>query len=224
MNALLNRIPAQLTLGLAVTTLAPAASADTLGVAAPSFRGEPGSGYIVFDSFIGGGATGQVFGAAPGPSGGGVTGTITQALALTPPAGILGGTAPADNRVYVHDSAASWTLSITTPNPTGVVELNVKEVAGSGLASIPTLLDGVAPDSTAVYGDGLGNSITRYEWSGLGGVSSFDITLSVPAGTTVPPGTFDSYDSFTVDTAVPEPGSLALLGLGGLMVVRRRRG
>ncbi|MEM6257918.1 MAG: PEP-CTERM sorting domain-containing protein [Planctomycetota bacterium] len=205
----------------AVGLAASPAFADLGGIFETVSRGAAGSGYIAFDSFNG--ALGQVTSAVTAESSGGLTGNVTQSEFLTPPGGILG---VGDNSVYHHTSAAEWTISVNNPTAFDFALLHVKEVDGSGLAGVPVLANGNAADKFVSYVDQDGDFITTFFWDNLGDVTSVDFTISTPAfaGFGPPaPGNFDSYDAFAVDTFVPEPTSLALLGLGGLIVVRRRR-
>ena len=45
-----------------------------------------------------------------------------------------------------------------------------------------------------------------------------DVAIRIFGSTTSP-----NYDNFSVDVSVPEPGSVALMSLGGLLMIRRRR-
>ena len=55
------------------------------------------------------------------------------------------------------------------------------------------------------------------------GVTGIRFIIS-PTSTSPEVGIIHEYDVFGTATVVPEPGSLALLGLGGLLIARRRRG
>ncbi|MEM1108037.1 MAG: hypothetical protein AAGH99_05020 [Planctomycetota bacterium] len=210
----------QVARGLVVAAVACTASssfADFAGVGTPFFRGDTGTGFIQFDEFTPGAGPGLVSGSVATASGGGLTGNVTQANILTPPAALI----PAgsgDNRLYVHTSAVAWTISLTAADEVSIVKLQVKEEAGSGIASLGVLLEGETATNVGVRSVA-GDAITTYLWrlaNPIATSQSFDITIN--SG----PFTFDSYDSFTVDV-IPEPVSASLIGFGSLLLLSRRR-
>lgn len=210
-------------LGLLAILAANPVMADFVGVPGPSQwnRGDANTGFLDFDTFFqipfGGAGTGS---SPASGTGGGMTGTIQQVVPIGAPGGILGPAWPADNRLYAHLDAVSWTISVD-PSPFDVnfIELHVKEVAGDGLAGVAIFANGEAPDGISVLDDGFGNSITKYYWglaATIAAGTSFDITLANG------PFSFDSYDSFALDaSAVPVPAAVwlfgsALLGVAGI--------
>ena len=103
-----------------------------------------------------------------------------------------------------------------------VVGIDV-EVFNSSAASL-----GSASASLSDPGGGTGTLVT-VDLTGLSSLTAgdtYDIVLTIFTPTTTE-GQNTSADNLTLNgdiTPVPEPGSLALLGLGGLLIVRRRRG
>ncbi len=202
----------------ALALLSGVAHADFVGVNGPNgwSRGDTNSGFLEFDDFVG--TTGVSFASG---SGGGVSGTISQFAPIAPPGGLFG--ASPDTRVYVHDSAVSWTISTTAASfDVNYLQLQVKEGQGTGLAGLAVFANGEAADVVSVYDDGNSNAITSFRWildSTITAGTSFDITVSNG------PFSFDSYDSFSVDAAtVPVPAAAWLFGsaLLGLGIARRR--
>ncbi len=211
------------------------AQADVVGVGAPGWnRNGPQSGFAIFDVFEESGAGGGIIDpTAPnspttGAAGGnGVTGTVSQAAGLGFPGGVYGGAAPADNRVYVHESAYAWSMVLNSANfDVNYLSLNIKERDGTGLVSSTVLLNGLAADSFSfgIFDDGDGpDVINTYFWdvSGSTITQGDDFTVSVSGG----PFSFYSFDSFFVDvSAVPEPSGIvvATLAFTGLLLRRRR--
>ena len=81
--------------------------------------------------------------------------------------------------------------------------------------------------ATALADPGAGNGALTFTegnshvlFSGLDG-SSGSITFSVTDSAV---GTNGVLSGLQIEEVVPEPGSLALMGLGGLLIARRRRG
>ena len=198
-----------------------AAIADFAGVQEPPGwnRGDTDTGYLEFDDFVG--TTGV---SAPTGSGGGLAGTISQFIPLTPPAGLFGDSP--DNRIYVHDSAFSFDINVTAqPFDVSTVVLQVKEGAGSGLSSLSPTANGESADSVFVYDDGAmpdANAITRFLWV-------LDSPITAGSGFTVNMAgafAFDSYDSFSLDVnaaAVPVPAAVWMFGSALLALGKLRR-
>lgn len=74
--------------------------------------------------------------------------------------------------------------------------------------------DGISNFGSATYSDSVGGVLTTYEYTSDTDFESLFFTGPASASAT--------FDDLTL-TQIPEPGSLALLGLGGLMIARRRR-
>lgn len=166
--------------------------------------------------------------------------------------GTLAGTPTADNGALrisktglpgtateEQNLATSVTLSVSLTNSTGSdlllgeLHFDIAPTNGTYDSYSVTFTNTTQATTTGVLGaggpfDDLSGSYTDYhdvdvDASGItlanGESGTFDIVLS---GATL--GNSSSRaDNFAVTTVVPEPGSLALLGLGGLAILRRRR-
>lgn len=119
------------------------------------------------------------------------------------------------------DAAQSYTISVdvggpaTGPRSQGIV--------------FDMLVNGVAltPDSQVDVTPGLGDfeTISRtYDAASLAGVVGQDVTIVVGVTDDNTAGNRIIFDNVAITpTPIPEPTSLALLGLGGLLMARRRR-
>jgi hypothetical protein len=138
-----------------------------------------------------------------------------------------------------YDFLGSWTATLSFFLPADAVNV-AYTYASVGIDDRATLsLNGTTVGSFAIFGPPISGTITNAASFVLGGINT--LTLSVVNNAFNPqfgPPIMlnpDNYDgtavvldgqvTYDAPTAVPEPGSLALLGaaLAGLAVVRRRR-
>lgn len=123
-----------------------------------------------------------------------------------------------------------YTVSIAVLNNTGVNWIGFECYTGSGTIIAPSYLNWFVFDfdlAPTISGPGTGGAT----WSPLNDNWITFSNLNVPAGATIsmtfnldlPVNTFGSWAIQQRPIAIPAPGSLALLGLGGLVATRRRR-
>ncbi|MEM6505144.1 MAG: PEP-CTERM sorting domain-containing protein [Planctomycetota bacterium] len=92
-------------------------------------------------------------------------------------------------------------------------------IPGGGFGSIPNPNSPTAPPVPV--------TATTYQWDVTGlGVTSFNLDWTAGSSVAIAALQLEQSDVFSTasGTVIPEPTSLALLGLGGLLVARRRRG
>jgi hypothetical protein len=104
-------------------------------------------------------------------------------------------------------SGFAWTgFQITISNAGGNINLLAPvEAAGSGFNNVQVIGDGT-PSLTVLY---FGGTVA------LNAFGNFQIDFEIPGG--------PSWAYTHVQTPIPAPGALALVGMGGLMASRRRR-
>jgi hypothetical protein len=115
------------------------------------------------------------------------------------------------------------------------ITLYMGHTAGNRIFTMDATLTGVATSTDGSDAAGISNygGALSWETSGSGGVlfkyvidvttTSADDDLTLTFGSVSGNGGVALLAGYTVTGDVPEPGSLALLGLGGLLIARRRR-
>ncbi|MEM1355548.1 MAG: PEP-CTERM sorting domain-containing protein [Planctomycetota bacterium] len=198
-------------------------------IVAPSFRGDANTTYLGWDVFD------EVT----------IQNNIPVITDLNPDLGTAGGSFITNNgadhqsssfNYYSGGSSVDETITFdAATGPGGFTTVIVQGITLFGALGAPiqfSEINGFAPvvNEQIPFPDGnaagKGSFFVKYEIPGsIAASSSFDIDG----------GSFTSFDKFTVDTQwsatgfapdtalVPEPGSIALLGLGGLLALRRRR-
>lgn len=119
-----------------------------------------------------------------------------------------------------HDFVLAWARSLDPNSPVFWIGMNAESNPGGGLSSFQWI-SGEPVTFTKFAGDAVFNdpylSYTSFNWT-LDGVWN---NLG-PTGLVAPGATFFGLKRSIIEV-VPAPGPAALLGLGGLMALRRRR-
>ena len=219
------------------TTLSLAAAAALTGSAAAvpitltntDFTGDATnsnpSGWVTTETFSPGGISVQ-------PAGGGVA-ALGQVLTFQDRDGVHNVTQAISTSEATADSFGTWTVTFgdsgwrnyqTTNGFTGfTVSLIDVDNGNAVLASDSVVLPAASSTGSNIWQD-LGAQVFNLSYDntavGLSGNQVAIVIESDATGSSFNPTAY--IDNITVD-AVPEPGSLALLGLGGLLIAQRRR-
>jgi len=104
-----------------------------------------------------------------------------------------------------NNGAHAWTLTITGDGAYGTQSASADAAYGGGQSA-----------TASIDLSGLGDLVAG---------ENYTFTLGVREATSGSSNTYATLDDFTLNgtTVIPEPGSLALLGLGGLLIASRRR-
>ncbi len=214
------------------------------------FTGPASAAVIFSEGFEGGGGAGNAFSmpvytyaqnytmpAIPGSGttyahgGAGVNGSISTNTFPGPNVSLTGGTgfsaAQIDGGLVSYDLSAQFS-TYRDQNDFAEVQIQFRDGANSPIGS-PVTIGSFAFASALPFGDN-GSYANAREWAadalvGIvpAGARSVDVTVFE---TKQPPGTvIDGYlDNISLSlNAVPEPGTVALSGLAGLVLLRRRR-
>jgi hypothetical protein len=175
----------------------------------------------------GGFETGDTTGWTSFPTGSS-TFTVTSPGALSTFAGVVANTTLTSSAVIKQ---ANLGAGLLTPGETITVTFDLKESSGAGgviFAELFSEIAGGGVSKSEILGGaplfGNSNFSSRSFTTTLGPNVTGGVTFQFAVSTGGAPGSFatGTFDNVSI-TVIPEPSSLALLGLGGLALVARRR-